>query len=97
MVISLGFVIKSILIPFPGTSVLNANPDSVLLIVTTGVFPVVASFWPTYEAGASSSPMNVSLSPNPSELYNSRSYRLLCEMSREYYRLCRHYQQHQCL
>ena len=44
IVISLGLVEKSILIPLPGTSCLNARPDSVLLTVTTGVPPVVGSF-----------------------------------------------------
>ena len=44
IVISLGLVVKSILTPAPATNRLKANPDSVLLTVTTGVDPVTGSF-----------------------------------------------------
>ena len=39
--------VKSIPMPTPGTSLLNVNPDSVLLTVTKGVDPVDGSFCPT--------------------------------------------------
>ena len=44
MIISLGFVVKSMLTPEPAANLLKANPDSVLLTVSTGVDPVTGSF-----------------------------------------------------
>ena len=66
-------LVNLIEIPVPSTNFLNASPDSVSLIVTSGVlFVPSVEFCPVYVLGTSPKPMKDNLSPRPKELYSSR-------------------------